>query len=274
MTAGDGGISHEGGTFGNVVHPLQQRFCILNRGAADHIDQLRGGLHHIGRDAAGIGEGVVNGGIDRHVFPQELNAYVHQFRGIQCGAAAPGVACSMGSQTGESILHLQTGGRGTVHNFVGIAGMPGNGGIQRGEDTVAGHKGLACAAFLAGAAIENHGSGQFTGFDCFFDGNGGAQRTGAQKVVSAALTAAAVFQRFFLGKSGNLRKTGQCVILTQNTDDRPTAAEAAGKRGGDAAQILGYIEAFLGQDLHIGGGGFEFQHGKLGIFPDFVAERS
>ena len=73
--------------------------------------------------------------------------------------------------------------------------MPGDGSVQILENAVTGHEGFACAAFFAGATVEDDSAGQFTGCDGFLDGDGSAQRTGAQQVVAAALTVAASLQR-------------------------------------------------------------------------------
>ena len=91
------------------------------------------------------------------MLPEELNADVHQLRSIQGGAAGPGVPGGVGGTALELVGYLNAGGVGAYGDLVGVPGVPGQGRVQIPEQPVPGHEGFARAAFLAGAAIEDHG---------------------------------------------------------------------------------------------------------------------
>ena len=86
---------------------------------------------------------------------------------LAVGALIGGV----GGDAGEGILHLNAGGVGAYGDLVGVAGVPGNGGVQILEKAVSRHKGLTRAAFLAGASVENNGSLQLSGSNGILDGD-------------------------------------------------------------------------------------------------------
>ena len=272
LVPGDGGAGHEGRALGNVIDPGQQGLGLADGFRPDHIDELRRGLHHIGGNAPCIGDGIVDRALGLHMLPQELNAYVHQLRAVQGGTALPGVACGVGSGARELIDHLQAGSIGAGGDLIGVAGVPGDGGIQVLEQTVSGHKGLAGAALLAGAAIEDDCAMELSGCDLVFDGNGRTEARRAQQIVAAALAAAALAERLLFGHTGGLGQAGQGVIFRQNADFRAAGAVGSGKGRRNTAEILFHLEALLLQQGHIGGSGLDFQHGQLGIFPYLVTE--
>ena len=59
------------------------------------------------------------------MLPEEVDTHIHQFRGIQGGAAVEGIARCVGRNAGEGVFHLDTGGIGTYRNLVGVTGVPG-----------------------------------------------------------------------------------------------------------------------------------------------------
>ena len=67
-----------------------------------------------------------------------------------------------------------------------------------------------------------------------------------------------------------LRKAGQRIVLRQQANDRPTAAEGGGEGGGDAAYAVLHLKALSLQHLDEQGGGLYLLHGQLGIVPDGV----
>ena len=263
---------HEGRALGNVVHPGKKRFGLADRFCPDHVHKLGFRLDHVGRNAAGIGNGIMDGTFGLHVLPQELNAHVHHLRTVQSGTSLPGVACSMGSGARELIDHLQTGRIGAGRHLIGIAGVPGDGSVQIFEQPVSCHKGFSGAALLTGAAVENDCALELSFRDRFLDGDGGTQAGSTQQIVTTALAAAVGHQGLFLGDTCLLGKAGQRIVLTQDTDAGSSGAVAAGKRGGNAAQLRFHQEAFRLQNLHIGFRGLVFQHGKLRILPNLIAE--
>ena len=90
--------------------------------------------------------------------------------------------------------------------------------------------------------------------------------------MAAAVAAAALDQLFPLGLACLLGKAGQGVELRQDTDDGLSVAEGAGEGGLDAADIFFHLEAALLQGVQIQLGGGEFLQGKLGQFPDLIAD--
>ena len=263
---------HQGRALGNVVHPGKKRFGLADRFCPDHVHKLGFRLDHIGGNAAGIGNGIVDGTLGLHVLPQELDTHVHHLRAVQSGTAVPRVACRVGSGARELVNHLQTGRIGAGRHLVGVAGMPGDGSVQVLEQSVSCHKGFAGAALLTGAAVENDRTLEGSFRNRFLDGDGGAQAGGTQQVMSAALAAAVGYQRLFLRDTSLLRKPGQCIKLAQDADAGSSGAEAAGKRGGNAAQLCFHQEAFRLQNLRIGFRGLVFQHRKLRIVPNLITE--
>lgn len=207
-----------------------------------------------------------------HVLPQELNAHIHQLGGVQGAAAIPGIIGGVGGDAGEGIRHLNAGGVGAYGDLIGVAGVPGQSGVQIPEHPVSGHEGLSGAALLTGAAVEYHRAVEQSCGNGPFDGNGSGQSTRTQQIVAAAVSAASGFQGLGMIQTGGLRQPGQGIKFPQQADDRPAAAEGTGKGSGNAAQILLDGKALGLQDFHIGSRGAMLQHGQLGIAPDPVAE--
>ena len=272
LAHGEAGAGHETGALGDVIDPLQKGLGLPDVPGADHVDEAGAGLDHVGGQSAGVGDGVMDAGLGGHMLSEELDADVHQFRCIQGGPAVPGVAGGMGTEALEPVLHLDAGGIGAHGDLVGVAGVPAEGGIQVPEHAVTGHEGLACAAFLTGAAVEDHGAPELAGGDGFLDGDGGAQRGGAQQMMSAALTAAVGVDRLPLQSAGLLGKAGEGVIFAQDADPGAAGTEDTGEGGGDAAEVFLNGETQLGQQFHISGGGLVFQQGQLRVLPDLVTE--
>ena len=83
--------------------------------------------------------------------------------------------------------------------------MPGQGSVKAIEKPLLGHEGLARAALLAGAAVENDGAaaGALPG-EVFLYGTGGGQSPRPQEVMPAAVAAAPGHQFPVLGFSGLL----------------------------------------------------------------------
>ena len=207
------------------------------------------------------------------MLPQELNADVHQFHRIQGGTPHMGIVGCMGGNAGEGIFHLHTGSAGTDLDFIGVTGMPGQSSVQIPEHTVPCHKGLACAALLAGAAIKNDRPVEQPRLDGLFHCQRRTEGCRTQQVVTAALTVATGIQALPLCAAGALIQTGQGIKLTQNADSGLSRTKGAGKGGGNAAQLSLHLEALLLQQVAVVGGGLVFFHGQLRKIPDGIAER-
>ena len=214
----------------------------------------------------------MHGALGLHVLPEELHPHIHQLGGIQSAAAVVGVVGGMGGNALKAVFHLQAGGVGAGGDLVGVPGVPGQGGIQIPEHPVPSHEGLSGAALLPGAAVEHHGSGEIPGGDGFLHCQCGTEGGGTQQVVTAALSAGTVLSGGALGCPGLLGQTGQGIKFPQNPDHRLSAAEAAAEGGGQSAQAFLNGKALLPEQPDVFSGRFVFQHGKLGICPDFVAE--
>ena len=165
----------------------------------------------------------MDAGFALHMLPEELDPHVHQLGGVQGGAAIPGVSGGVGRDPGEAVNELKAGGVGAGGDLVGVAGVPGEGGVQGLEHTVPGHECLTGAALLTGTTIEDHGAVKLSRGDGLLDGQGGAQRGGAQQIVPAAVAAGILGgEGSALGAGGLLREAVQSVKLTQQTNDGPS----------------------------------------------------
>ena len=121
--------------------------------------------------------------------------------------------------------------------------MPAERGVQVVKGAVAGHEGLAGAAFLAGAAVVADGAGQVVDFEVLFDEHGGQHRAGPEQVVTAPLPWLAGLERLRLGGAGLLAQTSQGIVLAQEADDRAAAAGLGHEGGGDACHVGRDLEA-------------------------------
>ena len=132
------------------------------------------------------------------------------------------------------------------------------------------HIGLGRHALLAGAAVQDDGAA-FSGLgQIVLQADGGGHGPHAQQIVAAAVAAAALHQLVVRGAARRLRKAGQRIVLRQQANDRPTAAEGGGEGGGDAAYAFLHLKALGLQHLDEQGGGLYLLHGQLGIVPDGV----
>ena len=133
-----------------------------------------------------------------------------------------------------------------------------------------GHIGLGRHTLLAGAAVQDDGAA-FSGLgQIVLQADGGGHGPRAQQIVATAVAAAALHQLVVRGAARRLRKAGQRIVLRQQANDRPTAAEGGGEGGGDAAYAVLHLKALSLQHLDEQGGGLYLLHGQLGIVPDGV----
>ena len=229
-------------------------------------------LDHVGGDAARIGDGIVDPAVGGHVLPEILNAGIHQFHGVKGASAKPGVACGMGGNALEFIKDLNGGIVGAGDHFVDIGRMPGQGRIKISPDPVPGHKGLGGAAFLPGAAVEDHGPLPAGFFQIVLDGKGSSQGAGAQHVVAAAVAGRSFCKGPGLQAALFLAHAGEGVEFAQDPDDGTAVSVGAGEGSFYAGEVFLQLKAVFTKDLFIKGGGLEFLETEFRAGPDFVGQ--
>lgn len=151
------------------------------------------------------------------------------------------------------------------------AAVPGKGSIQVVKESCPGHEHLAGAELLAGAAIVADGTLEAMGLHIILDCHSGTQRTGAQQVVTAAMTVLAYDLRALHRIAGSVLEGRQGIIFAQQTDDGLAFAPAGYKGSGDSGNAFLHRKALglenIGQSL----GRLEFLEADFSIFPDQVA---
>ena len=148
--------------------------------------------------------------------------------------------------------------------------MPGEGGINAIEGTGTGHEHLAAAELLTGAAEVVNRTLDAILFHVVLDSHSGSQRTGAQQVMTAAMTITALTDGSMDIVASLLAQTGQSIELAEQSDCRMTFAPDTDKSGGNASQASGDLEAFAFQGSNQGSSGFLFLKAQFGCAPDLV----
>ena len=192
-----------------------------------------------------------------HVLAQVLHAGVHQLHGVQGAAAVLGVARRVGGDAVELVEHLDAGVVRAGDDLVHVARVPGQGAVELAPHALASHEGLACAALLAGAAVEDDRAAVAGLFEEVPDGEGRAQRARAEHVVAAAVAGSALDKRLMLSAAGGLAESGEGVKLAQDADYRPSGAVPAAKGGFHAGEALRDLEAVLAQGVTVEPGALE-----------------
>ncbi len=180
-------LRHHGRGLGDLVHALLQAQRLGNRVIAHHVEHGGVRLHHVGGNAAAVGDGVVHPGRGGHVLAQILHADVHQLHGVQGAAALVRVARRVGGHTGKAVFLLDAGEAGAADGTVNIIRVPGDGRVQAAPGPVPGHEGLARAALLAGTAEEDDGAAAPAALEKVLHRAGGGQGAGAQQIMVAAV---------------------------------------------------------------------------------------
>ena len=266
----DGGVRHQRRALRDLVHPLVQGHAVLDEVGTDHVQDAGLVLHHVGAYAACVQNGVVHPGVAGHMLPQELHAHIHQLYRVQRAAAPLRRGGCLGRQPVERVDHLDAGVGGAGSHLAAVAGVPRQRRVKAVPQALPSHIGLGRHALLAGAAVQDDGAA-FSGLgQIVLQADGGGHGPRAQQIVAAAVAAAALHQFVVRGAARRLRKAGQRIVLRQQANDRPTAAEGGGEGGGDAAYALLHLKALSLQHLDEQGGGLYLLHGQLGIVPDGV----
>ena len=132
-----------------------------------------------------------------HMFPQELNAYIHQFHSIQGAASQVGRCCRMGCHSLEPVTDLIICQGTFKPGRIIVHGMPGQGCVQFIKNTITGHKRFSGTAFFTGTAKVDHRTGEISGFQICFDAYGRGNGARAQQIMPAAMTVSARHYRAF-----------------------------------------------------------------------------
>ena len=80
-------LGHQRRAVSDLAYPLDQPRELRQVARADHVAHLGARLHHVGRDAAGIEQRVVDARVARHVLAHVVDADIHQLHRVQRAAA-------------------------------------------------------------------------------------------------------------------------------------------------------------------------------------------
>ena len=185
------GLGHQCRALRDLVHALHQFVHAGQVAGADRIAHAGMGLHHVGGDAAGVEQGVMDAGVARHVLAHVVDADIHQFDGVERAAAEMRRGGGMRGAAGEDEIGAGVGERRRHHDFPEAGGMPGDGDVGILEGAGAHHEGFGRAAFFRGAAVIAHAPRHLVGGEPVLHGGGGEQRGRAEQIVAAAMAMAA-----------------------------------------------------------------------------------
>jgi len=211
----------------------------------------------------------MDAGFLRNVLAKEFDRVKHDHQAVESGASTFGrgggvrgdaVKTETAPIVGEQRAHVHT---------VGIAGMPGEHGVDIGEQAGVKQVDFPAAALFGGRAVIADGAFEAARLHLLFNSDGGERGRGAQQVVAAAMSRSSRVDRREHGGI-LLRKAGQRVELAHQTDDGLAAAEGRGEGGGHAGEIGAHIEA-IGAQLGLEQrGAFGFVVAELGRLPDLA----
>lgn len=154
----DGGFGHHRRTLGDFLDARVDLLRIGHLRGADQVQHLGLGLYHVGRNPAGIGDGVMNARFFNDVFVEEVCTGGHQRHGIQRAAPQMWGVCGMSGDPLKPPGGLNIGQRADVkHPGKGLR-VPCRGSVHVVKQTFTYHKGFTGAAFLAGAAVKSYRS--------------------------------------------------------------------------------------------------------------------
>ncbi len=102
-----------------LVHPGQVA-------VADRIAHPGMGLHHVGRDAAGVEQRIMDAGLARHVLAHVVDADIHQFDRIERAAAEMRRGGGVRGAPGEDEIGAGVGQRRRHRHFPETVRVPGD----------------------------------------------------------------------------------------------------------------------------------------------------
>ncbi len=241
------GFGHQRRALRDLVDAPDQFVHAGQVAGADRIAHAGMGLHHVGGDAAGVEQGIMDAGVARHVLAHVVDADIHQFHRVERAAAEMRRGGGMRGAPGEDEIGARIGQRRRHHHFPEAGRVPGDGDVGVVEGARAHHEGFRRAAFLGRAAVIAHAARHLVGGKPVLHGGGGEQRGRAEQIVAAAMAMAAGLDRARLRHAGLLAETGQRVIFAEEGDDGTALAPFAHQGGGNAGDILGDAETLMAQ---------------------------
>ena len=133
---------------------------------------------------------------------------------------------------------------------------------------------LGSRTFLRGTAEEDHGAVLFLPDEVFLDRHRRRVAARPEQIVSAAVSRAALDNRFAFRRRRALAESGERVVFREKADRRFAASHTISrrKRGGHSGDSLFDGKAFLFQRVDQRGGGFLLLIGKLRIPPNRVRQ--
>ena len=230
--------------------------------------------YHIRRRTPGIGVGVVNPRLIRHMLPQIIDPHIHQLRCIQGRASQMGRATGMGRHAVKGKVAPHNGHISLGRHLIPCARMPGQGKVYAVKAPCSGHKLFGAGAFLRRAAEENHTAVQSLLNQAIPNGHSSGKAACAQKIVSTAVARSPWRHSLPLRPGRPLAQTIQGIKLRQQSYHRRSGsvAEHGGKASGDTCHM-----SFNGKSLPLQGpakrcGGFRLTVGELRIGPDIPGQ--
>lgn len=220
---------------------------------ADQIQHFRLRLHHVGRDAAGIGNGVMDPRLLYDMFIEEIAAGGHQGDGIQRAPAQVRRISGVGRGAGKSPCRLNVGeGAGAEHPGPDFR-MPGQRRIDIIKQPFAHHKGFSRTAFLAGTTVEAQSAAVAVLLQPAFGGDRRGECRGAEQIVPTAVAVGSRCQGRRFRAVGLLAESRQGVKFAEQGNDRLALTDAGDKGIRDPASIAGELKTFrlqgVGQPL-------------------------
>ena len=263
-------ICHQCRALCDPIDPCLQLYCFRHVIGTHHIKHTCPRLYHVRAASARIGDGIVDSRPVTHMFPQKLYADIHQLDRIQCTAALLRRSCSMGGHSGKFILYLDTGVGGSGLDLIHVFRMPGQRCIQLAPHAIPCHKCLRRSAFFSRAAIEYNRTRHFALLQIRAYADRCSHRTCPEQIVPTAMPTAARYQLLTHQAAGLLGKSGKCIILRQDSNQRPPAAIGRGKCCLNPADSLFYLKALSFQHFTVQSRRFFFLQRKLRILPYMV----
>lgn len=265
-----GGAGGESAGLGGVEDALPDGFELALVGVAGDQTEF-GGLRDDVGGVAAFGDDVVDPGLLRDVFAEEVEGVGHDLDAVESGAPGVGGGGGVGGASGETEFAGDVGEPGVAVGFIAVEGVPGedDGGVLEGVG--ADQVDLAAAAFLGGGAVEADGAGGFGGFEVVFDGDGGEGGGGAEEVVAAAMAGSAIDAGLALGDV-LLGETGEGVVFADDADNGGSGAPFGDEGGRDAGHVFGDAEAVGLEFVAKQGGAFELLVAGFGVFPDLAGD--
>ena len=154
----DGRFGHHRRALGDFLDALVDLLRIRHLRGADQVQHLGLRLHHVGRNPAGVGNGVMDARFLDDVFVKEVGAGGHQRHGVQGAASQVRGVGRVRRHAVKTPGGLNIRQRTDVkHPGKGFR-VPGDGGIDVIKQPFAHHKGFPGAAFFTGTAVKTHRS--------------------------------------------------------------------------------------------------------------------